>query len=90
MRLRLLVSIVCSFIFATVALAEAADEALERLTELREMAAIPGISVAVGVDQEIVWSDEIGISDHETRAPVVAGTKFRAASISKVITVGFS
>ncbi len=46
----------------------------------------PGLSVAVGVDREIVWSEGFGYASVEQRTPVWPQTKFRIGSISKPLT----
>ena len=47
---------------------------------------IPGLSIAVVHDQEIVWSRGFGVADLTTKAPVTPGTVFRIASITKTFT----
>lgn len=47
---------------------------------------IPGLSVAVAVDGEIIWSEGFGFADLENHVRVTPATKFRIASVSKLIT----
>ena len=47
---------------------------------------IPGLSVAVAVDGQIVYSEGFGFADLEERVPVWATTKFRIGSVSKPLT----
>ncbi len=47
---------------------------------------IPGLSVAVGRNQELRWSTGYGMADLENMAPVKAATVHRLGSISKPIT----
>jgi serine beta-lactamase-like protein LACTB len=47
---------------------------------------IPGLSVAVGVGGEIVWSEGFGYADVENRVPATPLTRFRIASVSKPLT----
>ncbi len=47
---------------------------------------IPGLSIAVSVDGQTVWSEGFGFAHLEQRTPVTAETKFRIGSISKPIT----
>ncbi|UCC26001.1 MAG: beta-lactamase family protein [Gemmatimonadales bacterium] len=54
----------------------------ERMAEI----GIPGLSVAVVVDGEVVWAEGFGMADLENSVPVQAHTKFRIASISKALT----
>ncbi len=53
---------------------------------MRRHAGVPGISVAVGVDGEVVWSEGFGYADLENRVPVSDQTRFRVGSVSKPIT----
>jgi len=47
---------------------------------------VPGISVGVVYDQELIWSKGFGFSDLEKRTPVTPATLFRVGSITKVFT----
>jgi serine beta-lactamase-like protein LACTB len=47
---------------------------------------VPGLSIAVSVDGEVVWSEGFGYADLEQRTPVRTTTKFRIGSISKPLT----
>ncbi|HSR41357.1 MAG TPA: serine hydrolase domain-containing protein, partial [Longimicrobiales bacterium] len=47
---------------------------------------IPGLSVAVAVDGELVWSDAFGFADLENSVAATPATRFRIASISKALT----
>jgi CubicO group peptidase (beta-lactamase class C family) len=47
---------------------------------------LPGVSVAVGVGQEIVWAEGFGWADLETRVPVAPETRFRIGHVSKALT----
>ena len=47
---------------------------------------IPGLSLAVAVDGQIVYSEGFGFADLEERVPVWATTKFRIGSVSKPLT----
>ena len=47
----------------------------------------PGISIAVGVDQSIVWAEGFGYANVELEVPVTPLTKFRVGSVSKPMTV---
>jgi CubicO group peptidase (beta-lactamase class C family) len=59
---------------------------LKSITEAMEEACIPGISVAIINDCEIVWAKGYGIADIESGLPVNEITLFQAASISKPLT----
>ncbi|HUO85951.1 MAG TPA: serine hydrolase domain-containing protein [Thermoanaerobaculia bacterium] len=65
---------------------EATAAAREMSKALQEAAEIPGLAVAVGRGGELVWSDGFGLADLETPAPATPRTRFRAASVSKVLT----
>jgi CubicO group peptidase (beta-lactamase class C family) len=47
---------------------------------------LPGISVAVGVGDEIVWAEGFGWADLESHAPVSPELRFRTANTSIVLT----
>jgi CubicO group peptidase (beta-lactamase class C family) len=51
-----------------------------------EEAGIPGASVAVVVDGELVWTEGFGFADLENRVATRPDTRFRIASISKALT----
>jgi CubicO group peptidase (beta-lactamase class C family) len=48
---------------------------------------VPGISVAVVQDGELVWSQGFGMADLENFVPATSFTLFRLGSISKPITL---
>ena len=47
---------------------------------------LPGLSVAVAVDGEIVWAEGFGVTDVESRTPVTPLTRFRLGALSKPLT----
>jgi serine beta-lactamase-like protein LACTB, mitochondrial len=47
---------------------------------------LPGLSVAVGVDGDIVWAEGFGYADLENKATVRPETRFRVADASKALT----
>jgi serine beta-lactamase-like protein LACTB len=53
---------------------------------IRQHAGVPGVSVAVGVDGAVVWSEGFGYADLENRVPATEQTRFRVGSVSKPIT----
>ena len=70
--------------------APAADRAalVDRLAdELLEIARLPGLSISILQDGEVVFARGYGLADVDTKTPVDTSTKFRAASVSKMITV---
>lgn len=66
--------------------ATAADQArLQARTSLVQHN-LPGLSVAVGVDSEIVWSEGFGWANLEKRVPVAPHMRFRIGHASKPLT----
>jgi CubicO group peptidase (beta-lactamase class C family) len=47
---------------------------------------LPGLSIAVGVGGEIVWTEGFGWADVDTRAPVTPQTRFRIGTASTALT----
>jgi serine beta-lactamase-like protein LACTB len=47
---------------------------------------LPGLSVAVAVDGEIVWAEGFGWAEVESRTPVTPLTRFRLGAVSKPLT----
>jgi CubicO group peptidase (beta-lactamase class C family) len=47
---------------------------------------LPGLSVAIGVDGDIVWAEGFGWADLENRVPVAPNIRFRIGTASKVLT----
>jgi len=45
-----------------------------------------GLSIAVGIHAEIVWSEGFGHADLEQQVPITRDTKFRIGSVSKSVT----
>lgn len=66
--------------------APAIEHARLLMRAMVEASGTPGISVAVGIDGEIVWSEGFGYADAENRVPVWEYTKFRIGSVSKPLT----
>jgi len=64
----------------------AIDSARAAVVARMEEARIPGASVAVGVDGELVWAEGFGWADVENRVSVDPASRFRVASISKALT----
>lgn len=66
----------------------AVDASRELILEQMKAQGVPGLSVAVGLEGEIVWAEGFGWADLENRVPVWPETRFRIASISKALTAG--
>jgi CubicO group peptidase (beta-lactamase class C family) len=47
---------------------------------------LPGLSVAVGMDGDLVWAEGFGWADLEDRVPVTPDTRFRIGTASTVLT----
>ena len=47
---------------------------------------VPGVSIAVGVDQQLIWAEGLGYANIENRTAVSPMTKFRVGSIAKPMT----
>jgi len=54
--------------------------------EIMAEAGVPGASVAVGLGDEIIWSEGFGWASLEHRVPVTPLTRFRIGSVSKTMT----
>jgi CubicO group peptidase (beta-lactamase class C family) len=66
--------------------AEAVNLARVVMSAVMEESGTPGMSVAVGIDGRIIWSEGFGYADVENRVPVWEETKFRIGSVSKPVT----
>lgn len=66
--------------------AQAVEFARVLVTSVMEESGTPGMSVAVGIDGRVVWSEGFGYADVEHRVPVWEETKFRIGSVSKPVT----
>jgi len=56
------------------------------IRDIMEEAGVPGASIAVGIGDEIVWSEGFGWANVELGVPVTPLTKFRVGSVSKSMT----
>src|SRR4051794_30639163 len=56
------------------------------VARMKHAFAAPGLSVAVGVDGKIVWSESCGFEDRAHRTAVERRTQFRIGSVSKTLT----
>ncbi len=65
---------------------DAADRGRTLLRALMDAEQIPGLSVAVAVDGEVVWAEGLGWADLERGVAVTPETRFRLASVSKLFT----
>jgi serine beta-lactamase-like protein LACTB, mitochondrial len=67
-------------------LAAAAASAREVMRAGLSAQNLPGVSVAVGLDNEIVWSESFGFADLESRAPLAPTHRFRVGTASAALT----
>jgi len=58
----------------------------ERVARFLEKSGAPGISVAIGVDNELCFEQGYGLADVENQVPASAESIYRLASISKMLT----
>ncbi|MCY4628910.1 MAG: serine hydrolase [Acidobacteria bacterium] len=62
------------------------DETLAAIVaDARDAAGSPGLSAAVAVDGELIWSGASGLADVENGVPATADSVYRIASISKPV-----
>ena len=66
--------------------ADAAQGALTAIAEHRQEHGFPGITAAVAIDGEVVWTGGVGWAGLETMTPVASGTVMRIGSTSKAVT----
>lgn len=62
------------------------DQIERRITALIRQHGIPGISIAAGRNNELVYARGFGIADVEHFVPATADTRYRTASIAKPMT----
>lgn len=77
----------------SVAGANAADNWMAAIEQARQISRtgvadhnLPGMSVAVGVDGELLWAEGFGFASLESRAPVSPRTRFRIGNASVLLT----
>lgn len=70
--------------------ASAYSDAIERTrafaNTLRDSAGLPGLSIAVGIDGRVIYTEGFGWADVENRVPVTPLTRMRIGSVSKPVT----
>lgn len=54
--------------------------------ELRTRALLPGLSIAISRNGQVILAEGFGYADIDARSPVTPETRFRTASVAKVIT----
>jgi hypothetical protein len=68
--------------------AAAADRARQLVRAVISEQNLPGLSIAVGADGDIVWAEGFGWRDVETRTPVTPTTRFNIGTAASVVTAG--
>lgn len=63
------------------------DQVIDYMEQLRSDHDLPGISVAVAVDGEIVFSEGVGYAELDNRTPATGRTVHNVGSVSKVFAV---
>jgi serine beta-lactamase-like protein LACTB, mitochondrial len=72
---------------ATTTLTDSQVQSIEKLVKAAlEKVGAPGATVAVGLDDKVVWSEGFGLADIENNTPATPETAYRTASIGKSIT----
>ncbi|HBZ57295.1 MAG TPA: hypothetical protein DEO88_17980, partial [Syntrophobacteraceae bacterium] len=56
------------------------------LADMQRELAIPGMSVAIVKDQELLWAQGFGYADVEARRPATADTAYEIASLTKTLS----
>ncbi|KAL3884356.1 hypothetical protein ACJMK2_024502 [Sinanodonta woodiana] len=65
----------------------AIEKARDLAIRIKDETGTPGLTIAVSVNGQLVWSDGLGYADVENRLPCSPDTVLRIASISKSITM---
>ncbi len=66
--------------------AKAIDTSRALILDLMNRTGIPGITIAVSKQGQLIWSEGFGYADVENRVPVWPHTKMRIGSVSKSMT----
>lgn len=66
--------------------AAAIEQARSFADSLLAAADLPGLSLAVGIDGQVVWTEGLGWADLENHVPVTPLTRMRIGSVSKSVT----
>ncbi len=66
---------------------KASESAARLIEQARVDHQIPGMSAAVAINGNLVWSEGFGHTDREANVGITPETKFRLGSVSKVVTI---
>ncbi|WP_420385935.1 serine hydrolase domain-containing protein [Roseivirga sp.] len=81
------IAILCLFISTSVFCQSLNDQADEKLKEFVEKTQVPGLSVSISQQGQLVFSKGYGFTDLESKTPVDPSTSmFRIGSVSKTLT----
>ena len=95
LRLRLITTAIVALLAAPQCSSSscAAELAVEHATQIEQIISslmkthgVPGLSIAVGKDNELVYASGFGEADLENSVPATADTRYRTASIAKPMT----
>jgi serine beta-lactamase-like protein LACTB len=56
------------------------------ITDTMQALGVPGASISVMVDGQLIWSEGFGLADLEQQVPVTPRTVFRIGSVSKPLS----
>lgn len=62
------------------------EKARAYIQNLQQKLGVPGVSVAVGMNDKLVWAEGFGYADQAKATPVTPQSIFRVGSISKTLT----
>lgn len=62
------------------------DKATRIIQKFMNENQMPGLSIAVGQNGEVVWRNGFGLANVEQQIPVTTDTRFRIGSVSKTVT----
>jgi serine beta-lactamase-like protein LACTB, mitochondrial len=79
--------ILFEFTDARPAKSEPVERAKSLVEEFRTVAGVPGMSVAVGINNAVVWDQGFGSIDLENNVAATGASKFRLGSVSKIIAI---
>ncbi len=82
----LFLSLACSALLAQTLPLDRQHEIERIVSQEMSRQSIPGLSVAVGIGNEIAFSAGYGMSDLENFVPAKASTQYRTGSIAKPVT----
>ena len=66
----------------------AIEKSRDFVNQVRELYEIPGMAVAIAIDDSIVWAEGFGYASLEEKTPATPQTLFRVGSVSKVLAAG--